>query len=391
MTGSDAPSVRYDALDATRSAAMMLGIFFHGAISFMETPIGWAVQDRSTHLAVDVLVWISHTFRIPVFFLMSGFFARLLYERRGPGGLLVHRAKRILVPFVVAVFPIVISLYFLWEWGAESAPPHARGLDVPEPGEPPPISAAHLWFLYYLILTYALISPLLFLRRSLGGRMDTAFRGIAGSVLLPFAMAIPTAFTLSFMASLEAETPVDLVPQFRILGYYLVFFGFGWLLHRQPEILALIGRRAWTNLVLGVIALTPVLVVLEQSLIEPNLDPLLHVTGLYLSALVTWLLGLSFIGLFVKYLSHPRPWVRWLSDASYWSYIVHLPVAVCFQVAVADLSWPGPVKYALIMAATIGICLVTYRTLVRYTIIGTMLNGPKCRVKPAEGAALASE
>src|SRR5262245_17036181 len=60
--------IRYSGLDACRAAAMMLGIFFHGAISFLSAspPFGWAIRDRSTSVVVDVLIVVCHTFRMPV-------------------------------------------------------------------------------------------------------------------------------------------------------------------------------------------------------------------------------------------------------------------------------------------------------------------------------------
>ena len=90
-------------------------------------------------------------------------------------------------------------------------------------------------------------------------------------------------------------------------------------------------------------------------------------------------MGLFFMGLFVRYLSDPRPWIRWVSDSAYWTYILHLPVGVFFQVGMAEWAWPGPLKYAAIMAATLGICGLTYQYGVRYTFIGTALNGRRTR------------
>ena len=105
----------------------------------------------------------------------------------------------------------------------------------------------------------------------------------------------------------------------------------------------------------------------------------------YLGALFGWSLVLLFLGAFVRWGAKPRPWVSWLSDASYWCYLIHLPVVIAFQILVADLGWPGPLKYALLMAATFAVCLGTYQAFVRYTVLGATLNGP--REKPAAAPA----
>lgn len=372
---------------------MMLGLFFHGAISFMEIPTPWAIHDRAVHPGVDLFVWVCHTFRLPVFFVMSGFFARLVYGRLGLAGFIRHRVKRIVVPFVAALVPTMVAVYFLWRWGWSKTPPPREsppGFELPslEWSTITP-SPAHLWFLYYLSILYAVLAALLALGRrfslaALGSRADALFVGAGRSWLLPFLMAIPTAATLSYMESLTADTPVTFVPQVRVLAYDAVFFVFGWMLHRRPALISEFPRRMALNAAIAALlfpALGWLLVkVAEHRAIEPVW---LHAGGLYLSALFGWSLVLLFIGVFVRWLSEPRAWVRWLADASYWCYLVHLPVVVFFQILVADRTWPGPAKYALVMAATLAICLGSYRGFVRYTFIGTALNGKRERVRVA--------
>jgi peptidoglycan/LPS O-acetylase OafA/YrhL len=44
--------------------------------------------------------------------------------------------------------------------------------------------------------------------------------------------------------------------------------------------------------------------------------------------LASWLLILGLIGVAERVLARPRPSVRWLVDASFWIYLVHLPLCV---------------------------------------------------------------
>jgi glucans biosynthesis protein C len=71
--------------------------------------------------------------------------------------------------------------------------------------------------------------------------------------------------------------------------------------------------------------------------------------------------------------------VSYLSDASYWCYLVHLPLTVALQIGVAELPWPGLLKYAIIMTGTIAACLGSYHAFVRTTFIGATLHGPRER------------
>ena len=54
----------------------------------------------------------THGFRMPLFFLLSGFFTVLLWRRRGLHNLLWHRTRRLLFPFVLAI--ILIAPTVTW-------------------------------------------------------------------------------------------------------------------------------------------------------------------------------------------------------------------------------------------------------------------------------------
>ena len=95
---------RHD-LDALRAIAMLLGIVLHAALSFL--PFGWMVTDQNTHPNYGVLVESIHGFRMPLFFLLSGFFTAMLWRKRGLGALLLHRFKRIFMPLLLGMFTII--------------------------------------------------------------------------------------------------------------------------------------------------------------------------------------------------------------------------------------------------------------------------------------------
>jgi peptidoglycan/LPS O-acetylase OafA/YrhL len=210
--------------------------------------------------------------------------------------------------------------------------------------------------------------------------VDRIVRTLVRLRLVAFGMAIPTAVTLFPMLSMSADTPVDFVPVVRILLYYLVFTAFGWFLHRQADLVEDLGKGLWVPAVSALASLAPVGILVERTVATGPLQPLaLRIGALYLSALFGWSLVVLFLGAFVKWGTKPRPWVAYLSDASYWCYLIHLPIVVALQILVADLPWPGLIKYAIVMAATIGACLGTYHALVRYTFIGATLNGRRER------------
>ena len=81
----------------------------------MDAPpggIGWTFRDPSTHVVWTYLLYFIHIFRMPIFFVMAGFFAALLYQRRGTKRMALNRFTRILVPFIVGwliILPVTMA------------------------------------------------------------------------------------------------------------------------------------------------------------------------------------------------------------------------------------------------------------------------------------------
>ena len=106
---ANAPTKRRHDLDALRAIAMLLGIVLHAAISF--APIPWAVSDSQQSESYGVLFACIHGFRMPLFFLLSGFFTAMLWRRRGLGGLIRQRLKRIALPLFIGLFTIIPAMW----------------------------------------------------------------------------------------------------------------------------------------------------------------------------------------------------------------------------------------------------------------------------------------
>ncbi len=92
-------------------------------------------------------------------------------------------------------------------------------------------------------------------------------------------------------------------------------------------------------------------------------------------ALATWCGTLGFIGLALRFLSKESPARRYLADASYWLYLIHMPIVMALQVVVSRLDWPAEVKFAAILAVGLPLMLASYELMVRHSFIGAVLNG----------------
>jgi hypothetical protein len=105
MKTDDFSLARRSDLDALRAVAMLLGIALHATLSFF--PAFWVVSDRRQEPGFGVLFSAVHGFRMPIFFVMSGFFSAMLMSRRGRGALVKHRFRRVFLPLLLGMVTIV--------------------------------------------------------------------------------------------------------------------------------------------------------------------------------------------------------------------------------------------------------------------------------------------
>ena len=180
-----------------------------------------------------------------------------------------------------------------------------------------------------------------------------------------------------------------LVPMPHVLAHYAIFFGFGALMYAVPGAAERLGRGWWLQLSL---ALTLAVPTLALSLHTPGGRELAGDEGLRRllanlgQVLFAWLMIFGLMGLFGRLLGREQPGVRYVSDSSYWLYLVHLPLIIVGQVLLRGLDLPAIVKFTLLVAGSTIILLVSYQLLVRYTWIGRMLNGPRGR-RPVRGTS----
>ena len=154
-------SDRLHALDAVRAFALLLGVVFHAGFSFIPGMIPgiWAFNDNSPSVAISVLLFTSHIFRMSLFFFIAGFFARMMFERKGARGFWSNRSTRILVPLIAGWVVHLPALAAVWVWGLTKTfggalPAAPANAPAPPPGAFP---LTHLWFLYYLLVLYAIV------------------------------------------------------------------------------------------------------------------------------------------------------------------------------------------------------------------------------------------
>jgi glucan biosynthesis protein C len=371
---------RVHALDSLRAFAMFLGVTLHAAIAYQVTQlVPWIDAERRS-VAFDIHNLVVHGFRLQLFFLIAGFFSRLLYERHGPRSFLKNRARRILLPFLLGMLTIMPVTGLIFYYGTSGSMVYTLHVLRKSMG----LVTAHLWFLEYLmiyILCAMVLAPLGTSAGRLLTRCDEWFASVLKSRWKPLALALLTLPAFSFSDNwADVGLPISIIPMPRVLVYYGVFFGCGWMLHRHAGLLwslrRFLGWQAGLSvLLLGVLlALIPRMTQFDHPRYE-----WLKAAAMVSYNTFTWAAIFGLIALFLRFFNGTSERARYLADASYWFYLVHLPVVMVLQYAQRNSSWPAALQFIVVVAGTVLFCGWTYEAMVRYSWIGRMLNGPRNR------------
>ena len=372
---------------------MLLGIVLHAEMAYMTNVWSvWPADDLSSSRIFDYSFWFIHLFRMQVFFVIAGFFACMLYDRYGATRFVVHRLKRIAVPLLLSMVLIIPLWKGVFVWGHHVMDPKAEPMsflavwvNYYKTGSLSSIvHPAHLWFLQQLLVMYAAAVAWLWLGKFVSpiARLNALItRGwcwcIAKGLAAPvFAIvALPLLFLQSGSG---VDTQSTAWPALHIVAYYGVFFAGGWMLFRKRELLPSLARF-YVPLLLVAVGLGVWLIARSDaaSINDSYVDPLTRV----ISAASTGAFVVGFTGLFLRLFRSPSKAMRYISDAAYWMYIIHLPLVVLLNQLLMPVSLPALVKFSIVMVVSSAIMLGTYQLFVRYTWIGVLLNGPRIRAE----------
>lgn len=398
---SASPTDRLHGLDALRGGALLLGVVLHAAMAYTPMPM-WVVADSQTSPGASAVFFAIHIFRMTAFFLIAGLFAHMMLGRRGAVGFLRDRLIRIGGPLAVFWAPVMAAIIAVLLWVAVIN----NGGTMPDGPPPPPLTVetfplTHLWFLWVLLIFYAAIltlrAPFAVLDRNGGwGRVVDRLTGVLVSPLAPVILAAPLALALYqtpyWIPFFGIPTPDHgLVPNPAALTAFGIAFGFGALLNRRRDLLTRI-ERLWVPFTLMAATAGTAAYIFSggaaPSMI-PVADPLAKAGMAALYAFAVYSGALAAMALALRFASGVSSVRRYLADASYWIYILHLPLVMVGQVLLLGLEWPWFVKLAVLIGTVTVISLVTYELLIRHSFMGRWLNGRRVPWRRPAGPALA--
>jgi len=376
---------------------MLLGLVLHSALTYNVINHGeaWVLKDpESTNIVSDSIVFLIHFFRMPIFFLVAGFFGSMLFYERKPVRMIKNRISRITYPFIIFLFILWPTIIFTFGYTeavfSESTNPLTKASEsLSTISDFLPTTTFHLWFLYYLQLitfTSFLLAILLKKSKKITYRITSSFNWLIQKPILRVLFFSGITFLLYvLMGTSMVEIPVYLTPDLNTFIFHFFFYIIGWVLFKSSHLLDTITEYDWISLILAIIIATIQGLITENWDYETRMSQYLRSELIMLSnAFIIWLFTFGIIGLFIRYGSKHSIRMRYISDSSYWVYLIHLPLTAIIPAFIWKLPLPAIVKFIIVLSLTTFICFITYHYLVRNTFIGKFLNGKKYPIKIIE-------
>ena len=362
---------RLHSLDFLRAFALLMGVILHVLMLFLEPFDG-----SEPRLGASIIfIWI-HTWRMPLFMLLAGFFTALSLSKRHTGNYAFNRLIRLGVPLLLlwALIPAIdeeASRLFktpeLISWLFYDVPFTFR-LD-------------HLWFLYYLLIFY---STLLLIK--------VTFPSIY-SFILDFELSLRRVLML-WLPILILLSPLN-KPTGGIFGEIPITFGeihLGSMLFMASFFM--IGMQAYKSLKflenlqqtrfwlpsLIVFSLIPIGLlawggVKDEPFAFSGLLELWIVNSLSGSAAL--LLVLSILGLAMHKISSSGHILRWLVKLSYPIYVFHLMFVISVSGTLMFFGINDWIVVLLGFASGILFPVIIYYVLIYWTPLDWVFNGYK--------------
>lgn len=356
---------RHD-IDWLRVIAIGLLLIYHIAIIFQPWAmfVGFIRSDAPMESLWKPMTLLN-VWRIPLLFYVSGMGVYFAIRKRSWRELLQERSRRILVPFVFGIFAIAPLHMYLFQ----------AYYKMPLGYYP---HAGHLWFLGNIFVYVLLLFPLFFyLKKNADGRFARGLSRFFGNPLGPLSL---TGF---FVAEVLLVNPGIFEMYAETWhGFFigLLAFLFGFLfVYGGKAFWQTVQKWKWGYLALAIALYTFRLLVYNTQ--APGALMALESNS--------WILGL--FGLAHQTLNRPGNTLRYLSQAAYPVYIIHMFVLYAGARLILPLEIPVFLKFLAILAVTAIGCFLLYELVIRRIGLLRPLFGLKGVIKSVDKASITSE
>ncbi|CNJ75480.1 glucans biosynthesis protein [Yersinia mollaretii] len=343
-------------LDAIRAYLMLLGIPFH--LSLIYSSHHWAVNSSHPSVVFTVLNDFIHAFRMQVFFVISGYFSFMLYQRYERQRWLQVRLERVVIPLLAAIPLITLPQFFLLknytsklqDWNSFTIYQKIN-IAIWE-------LVSHLWFLF----TLALLTGLCFylFKRIKNNRQSVpalikGMNNIGKISLYVFLLVFAYSVIRRIIFLLNPEILFNSFFNFAVMEtlFYLPFFLLGAYSFIYPPLKQLF-------LTFSPAALWASLILFAAYFVNQHANSA-EFFAFELDLIIKAVMGVTMtnvvFSLGFKLLNYPSPRITYLVNASLFIYLVHHPLTLIYGAFITPHISNNGLGFLLGMAF---VCLVSF-------------------------------
>jgi len=350
-------------LDAMRGTLMMLGVFYHSAKVF-STSQDWIIIHPESTLLANFMIEVLHIFRMPAFFILSGYFAALTLKRYGSAKFLKVRVTRIMIPFVVTALTLnSLQAYVLTQTGWVDFNLTTYLLDGNW--------VTHLWFLMNLVIYFLLYVAIHHLLKEKTDIILNTLNLLLSKV--PFAAIMMFLLPISIIAALAIGQiyPVEHILKTSLLFNYMPFFFFGVLTYHHKTILAKF--TDFPPLFSFLITVVAVMIAHYFASLDAYIWYIVHV---YFISIGMWFSASLCFHLFKKFTSYHSNIFRVLSEMSYTVYLFHHLLVIMIGLVLIHYGIGGTLGLILLIISVAVIAVSIHLFVVsKVKILSLLFNG----------------
>lgn len=347
---------RIPGLDAVRAFAALMGIILHTSAGYLINSVPeWPKVGSKQNIFFDYLACGIHIFRIPIFFFLAGFFAYSLFERVGVREFIKNRTFRIVIPFLLFTLILNIPMLMIEIMIGQIHSINNVLLSF--------YNLGYLWFLEYLIIYYILFISFWFITK----KENSYIRWwliTPGKTIVLFIMCN---FVFLYLGK-DWATPIFLsvIPNISLLSVYMLSFMLGVFLYKYYDLMLEFFKFRWFYLIIGGLSyISYAYFVTHFTHTEGH-----RIIAIIFYSIANSLLFLNFIAICIKWFNKENVVIRFFADASYWIYLIHIPIVIYLQYYFVHSSLPLFVQFIFICVMTLLIASISYQLFIRNTSLG---------------------
>lgn len=370
-------------LDNLRALAILMVIFGHALLPYISLTLSHSlVRSNVTFHFLNYIAYCFHFLSMPIFFVLAGLFCHASLQKHSLAIFINEKLLRLGVPLLVG-FIIFLPIHYIFYiqnfWALLTQFLQTQHgtlnstqifahifLETLNNGSFFKIffHPEYLWFLLYLLI-FSFVSIICYRYCKCLACIDDLFNKYS---------ALPAILILAFLftsgTSVLILMPNGIIPTWQSLLVYGFFFYYGWCLHKHPGLLTSLKSRVGIYFVFSIISLLAYLYTISNNPSNLNtwLISVTHAFALFLSIN-------TIFGLFYRFANSANPILRYISDASYWIYLINTPTLIIFGMVFVNRPMSVLSQYCATITCAFFVFIITYELLVKRTRLKSFYLG----------------